>query len=228
LKLQFLSGPIGHFFEFLQNGVASVIPNPNISYGITIILMTALIRIILLPLNIKQIKSTVKMSKIQPEMKKIQDKYKNDPQKSQQEIMKLYKENGVNPLGGCLPMLIQMPILFALFYVFNNLTFMSGSMTQPAGFLWLNSLAKPDPYYILPILSTVTTYISSKLMQPSNGDSAQAKQTSTMNSVMAIVFGFMSIKFRAALVLYWVINNLFQIIQTIWMQKIEKRRDVKA
>lgn len=228
MKLQFLSEPIGRFFEFLQSGVSSIFPNPNVSYGITIILLTILIRILLFPLNVKQIKSTVKMSEIQPEMKKIQDKYKNDPQKSQQEIMKLYKEHGVNPLGGCLPMLIQMPILFALFYVFNNLTFMSGSMTEPAGFLWLNSLAKPDPYFILPILSTVTTYISSKMMQPSNGDSAQAKQTSTMNSVMAIVFGFMSIKFRSALVLYWVTNNLFQIAQTVWMQKATKHKEVKA
>jgi YidC/Oxa1 family membrane protein insertase len=225
--LNFLSEPIGRFFEFLHSGISTFIQNPNISYGITIILITAIIRLVVLPLNIKQMKSTLKMSEIQPQMKKLQDKYKNDPQKSQQEVMKLYKENGVNPLGGCLPLLIQMPILFALFYVFNNLTFMSGTMTQPAGFMWLKSLAKPDPYYILPVLSTVTTFLSSKLMQPA-GDSAQAKQTSTMNIVMSLFMGFWSIKFKSALVIYWITNNLFQIAQAVVMKNSRKRKEANA
>ena len=165
-----------------------------------------------MPLSIKQTKSTAKMGAIQPEMKKVQEKYKNDPQKSQQEVMKLYKENGVNPMGGCLPMLIQMPILFALFAVFKNLDM------QGAGFLWMKDLTLPDPYYILPVLSTVTTYFSSKLMQPP-GDGAQSKQTSTMNTGMAIFMGFMSLKFKGALVLYWVINNILQVIQTLVINK---------
>ncbi len=115
---------------------------------LAIILFTIIIRIVLLPLSIKQTKSTAKMGAIQPEMKKVQEKYKKDPQKSQQEVMKLYKENGVNPMGGCLPMLIQMPILFALFAVFQNLNL------QGAGFLWMTDLTKPDPiiyyqYYLL-------------------------------------------------------------------------------
>jgi len=167
-----------------------------------------------MPLSIKQTKSTAKMGAIQPEMKKVQEKYKNDPQKAQQEVMKLYKENGVNPMGGCLPMLVQMPILFALFAVFNTLDM------QGAGFLWMKDLTKPDPIYILPILSTVTTYFSSKLMQPA-GDGAQAKQTSTMNTAMAIFMGFMSLKFKGALVLYWVVNNILQVLQTLWINKVE-------
>ena len=168
----------------------------------------------LLPLSIKQTKSTAKMGVIQPEMKKIQEKYKEDPQKYQQEVMKLYKENGVNPMGGCLPMLVQMPILFALFAVFQKLNF------QGAGFLWLPDLILPDPYYILPILSTVTTYFSSKLMQPPGGGE-QSKQTSTMNTGMAIFMGFMSIKFQGALVLYWVMNSILQVIQTLVINKLE-------
>ena len=167
-----------------------------------------------MPLSVKQIKSTAKMGSIQPEMKKVQEKYKKDPQKSQQEVMKLYKENGVNPMGGCLPMLIQMPILFALFAVFQKLNF------QSAGFLWMPDLTKADPLYILPILSTVTTYFSSKLMQPPGGG-AQSKQTSTMNTGMALMMGFMSIKFAGALVLYWVINNVLQVIQTLVINKME-------
>lgn len=214
MKLQFISDPLQKFFYFIHSGVHTVIPNNDVSYGLAIIVFTIIIRLILMPLNIKQIRSTVKMSAIQPEMKKVQDKYKNDPQKAQQEVMKLYKENGVSPLGGCLPMLIQMPILFALFAVFNTLDM------QGAGFLWMKDLVKPDPLYILPILSAVTTYLSSKLMQPA-GDSPQAKQTSTMNAGMAVFFGFMSLKFKAALVLYWVINNALQIAQTLVMKRAD-------
>ena len=212
--MKFLTAPLEQFFYFLQNGIHSVIPNLDISFGLAIIVFTIIIKIGLLPLSIKQTKSTAKMGAIQPEMKRVQAKYKSDPQKAQQEVMKLYKENGVNPMGGCLPLLIQMPILFALFAVFQNLDM------QGAGFLWMKDLALPDPIYLLPILSTVTTYFSSKLMQPS-GDSAQSKQTSTMNTGMAIFMGFMSLKFAGALVLYWVLNNILQVIQTLVINKSE-------
>jgi YidC/Oxa1 family membrane protein insertase len=214
LNLKFLTAPLEKLFYIMQNGIHTVIPNIDISFGLTIIVFTILIKIVLLPLSIKQTKSTAKMGAIQPEMKKVQAKYKNDPQKAQQEVMKLYKENGVNPMGGCLPLLIQMPILFALYAVFQNLDM------QGAGFLWMSDLAKPDPYYILPVLSTVTTYFSSKLMQPP-GDSAQSKQTSTMNTGMAIFMGFMSLNFKGALVFYWVINNVLQVVQTLIINKSE-------
>jgi len=215
LKLTFLTDPLQKFFFLIHGGIHTLIPNNNISFGLTIILFTVIIRLILLPLSVKQIKSTAKMSAIQPEMKKVQAKYKSDPQKAQQEVMKLYKENGVNPMGGCLPMIIQMPILFALYAVFQNLNM------QGAGFLWMHDLTKPDPFYILPILSTVTTYFSSKLMQPPSADGAQSKQTSTMNTGMAIFMGFMSLKFKGALVMYWVINNIVQVVQTLIINKIE-------
>ena len=214
MNLKIISDPLSKFFYFVHTGINAVVPNIDISFGLTIILFTVIIRVILLPLSIKQTKSTAKMGLIQPEMKKVQEKYKKDPQKSQQEVMKLYKENGVNPMGGCLPMLIQMPILFALYGLFNNLNL------QGAGFLWMPDLSKPDPLYILPILSTVTTYFSSKLMQPPGGG-AQSKQTSTMTTGMAIFMGVMSLKFKGALVLYWVINNLVQVIQTLVINKLE-------
>ena len=214
-NLDFIVQPLQKFFFLIHSGVHTVIPNYNLSFGLTIIIFTVIIRMILLPLSVKQLKSTAKMGAIQPEMKKVQAKYKSDPQKAQQEVMKLYKENGVNPMGGCLPMIIQMPILFALFYVFNTLN-MKG-----AGFLWMPDLTKPDPMYILPILSTVTTYFSSKLMQPPTTDGAQSKQTSTMNTGMAIFMGFMSMKMKGALVLYWVINNLIQVVQTLVINKSE-------
>jgi YidC/Oxa1 family membrane protein insertase len=221
LNLSFLTAPLEKFFYFIHSGIHTIIPNNNLSYGLAIIFFTIIIRAVLLPLSVKQIKSTAKMGAIQPEMKKVQEKYKKDPQKSQQEVMKLYKENGVNPMGGCLPMIVQMPILFALFAVFQKLN-MHG-----AGFLWMPDLTKPDPYYILPVLSTVTTYFSSKLMQPPGGG-AQSKQTSTMNTGMAIFMGFMSIKFKGALVLYWVINNVLQVLQTLVINKSELNKTALA
>ncbi|MBK5241128.1 membrane protein insertase YidC [Clostridium sp.] len=216
MNFDFLTVPLEKLFFFIHSGVHSVIPIEDLSFGITIILFTILIRVLLLPLSIKSTKSTAKMGAIGPEVKKVQAKYKSDPQKSQQEVMKLYKENGVNPMGGCLPMLIQMPVLFAMFYVFRNLD-MNG-----AGFLWMNDLTLKDPKMILPVLSMVTTYFSSKVMQPKVvGDDAKSKQTSTMNTVMAIFMGFMSLNFPGALVLYWVLNNILQILQTLWINKLE-------
>ena len=202
------------FFDLVHNAIFTVIPNKNISYGLAIILFTAIIRVLLLPLSIKQTKSQAKMQEIQPEIQKVQAKYKNDPQKSQQEVMKLYKEHGANPLSGCLPLIIQMPVLFAMYSVYYTNTKINGF-----GFLWLSDLSKPDKFYILPILSTVTTYISSILITP-KGNNPQAKQTSTMNTGMAVFMGFMSLNFKSALVLYWVVNNLIQIAQTLIMKKL--------
>lgn len=211
--MQYIRNILVGFFNLVYGGINAVFGNPNVSYGVSIIVFTLIIRALLLPLNVKQTKSQAKMQEVQPEIQKLQAKYKNDPQKLQQETMKLYKEYGANPLSGCLPLLIQMPILFAMYYVFNNLK-LSG-----VKFLWLPDLNTKDPYYILPILSTATTYLSSLMMMP-KGDSPQAKQTSSMNTGMAIFMGFMSLNFKSALVLYWVVNNLIQISQTFVMKKM--------
>ncbi|WML36440.1 membrane protein insertase YidC [Clostridium sp. OS1-26] len=210
--MQYLNSAFVQFFELVHQWVTMAIPNKNISYGLAIILMTLIIRLILLPLNIKQTKSSIAMSELQPETKKIQEKYKNDPQRAQQEMMKLYKEKGANPLSGCLPMLIQWPIFIALYYVFNNLTGING-----VHFLWIQDLAKRD--VVLAVLSGITTYYSGSLMMPT-GDSAQAKQSATMNIGMSIFMIFISWSLKSALVLYWVVNNLIQITQTLVMKKL--------
>ncbi|WP_138204207.1 membrane protein insertase YidC [Haloimpatiens lingqiaonensis] len=225
--MQFLSQWLSKFFEMLHSGLNSFIPNNNITYGLAIILFTAIIRIILLPINYKQIRSTVKMSEIQPEMKKLQEKYKNNPQKMQEEVMKLYKENGVSPLSGCLPLIIQMPILFAMYYLFANLPNISG-----VSFLWIKDLggipSLKDPLsLILPIASGITTYLSSAMMGM-KGDEMQAKQTSIMNIFMSVFITYMSLKFKGALVLYWVTNNLFQIAQTLVMKRNENKSKQNA
>lgn len=224
--MNFLNTGLTRFFEFIHSGVQLVVSNPNYSYGLAIILFTLIVRIILLPLNIKQTRSQVKLQEIQPEIKKLQEKYKNDPQKSQQEIMKLYKEKGVNPMGGCLPLLIQLPILWALFYVFRTITPVDPVTNQAikVSFLWVKDLFSYDQLYILPILSGITTYLSSIMMAP-KGDSVQAKQTSTMNIGMSIFMVFMAWRFTAALVLYWVTNNLIQIGQTVLMKKLEMKKE---
>jgi len=216
----FLSGIFEQVFYAVHNFVHLVIKNPDISFGVAIILFTLLARICLLPLSLKQTKSTVKMSAIQPELKKLQEKYKNDPQRQQSELSKLYKDNNVSPLSGCLPMLIQFPIIIALFYVFKNVDY------QGAGFLWMTDLTLKDPTMILPIISGLTTYFSSKAMQPSTG--AATSQNSMMNIGMAVMMGFMSLKFPGALVLYWTVGNLIQMLQSMILNKIYKKSETKT
>lgn len=218
-----LNNVLIQFFNYINTWVAIAIPNKNYSYGIAIILVTVIIRVILMPLNIKQIKSTVRMNDIQPQVKDLQAKYKNDPKKSQEEMMKLYKEKGVNPMGGCLPLLVQWPIIIALYYVFNNLTGING-----VHFLWIKDLGaganvKDFTTWILPLLSAATQYYAGALMAPP-GDSAQAKQSSTMNMSMSVFMIFISWSLKPALVLYWVVSNLFQIGQTLLFKKIDSSK----
>lgn len=214
--MNFINNALKSFFELLHEGIKIVgITNPNVSYGLSIILFTIIVRLILLPLNLKQMRSQSAMQEMQPEIKKIQDKYKNDPQKAQQEMMRLYKEKGSSPMSGCLPLLIQLPILWALFYVFRTID-TGGTVVS---FLWVKNLFGVDQYHILPILSGVTQYIS-MLMMPTAADPAQAKQASTMNIGMSIFMVFMAWNFTAALVLYWVVNNLIQMGQNLLIKRI--------
>jgi YidC/Oxa1 family membrane protein insertase len=128
-------------------------------------------------------------------------------------------------MGGCLPLIVQLPILWALFYVFQRIQPIDPStgQTVTVSFLWIKNLFSYDPFFILPVLSGLTTYLSSRMMTPA-ADSAQAKQTSTMNIGMSIFMVFMAWKFTAALVLYWVVNNLIQIGQTLLMKKLDSNK----
>lgn len=215
-------------FQAIHGFVASLgIFSEGAGYVMAIFLLTLLVRLIVLPLNIKQTKSQQKMQEIQPEIAKLQKKYKNNPEKAQQEMMKLYKDNNVNPMSGCLPLLIQMPILFALYYVFYGLAELKG-----ISFLWLKDLWAPDRTFILPILSAATTYLSSLLMTkstqtPGGAAPAGGMNMTTMNIVMAGMMGVMSINFPSMLVLYWVIGNLIQIAQTYFIVVIPKKKREK-
>lgn len=169
------------------------------SYGIAIILLTLTIRLLLAPLTFSQSKSMEAMKRMQPEMQALQERYKDQPEEYQRKVMELYKENKVNPLGGCLPMLVQLPFLWALFAVLRGFEF-------GTGFLWLTSLSTPDPYYVLPVLSALTTYFQMVMT------SADASQKSMMY-IMPAFIGYISINFPAGLVIYWVVSNLFSMGQ---------------
>lgn len=210
---------ISMFFEQIHNIILNVVPDTGIAYGLSIIAVTIIIRLILLPLNLKSIKSQVKMQEIQPELSKLQQKYKNDPAKQQEETMKMYKEYKINPFSGCLPLLIQMPILWALYYVFSNLQGIAG-----ARFLWVPDLSHPDPYYILPILAVATTYFSTAVIASKNKDNPQAKQMATMNIFMAGMIGFMSLRMTSALVIYWVAGSIIQIAQTLVLRAVDNKK----
>lgn len=215
--MSYLNNALVQFFVYVHKFVANLINDPNYSYGLAIIFVTLIIKVILLPLNIKSIRSSIRMTRIQPETKKLQDKYKNDPQRAQQEMMKLYKENGVSPFGGCLPLLIQWPILLALYYVFNNITGING-----VTFLWIKDLAKPD--IVLAVLAGATQYYAGLIMNPTGGkDNPQGKQAAAMNLYMSLFMIVISWKLKAALVLYWVVSNLIQMGQTILTKKLEEK-----
>ncbi|MDI6619237.1 MAG: YidC/Oxa1 family membrane protein insertase [Clostridiales bacterium] len=181
------------------------------SYGIDIILFTLLIKIVLLPFNIAQTRSTVKTQMIQPKLKEIQKKYKNDPKKLQEAQLELYKSEGVNPLAGCLPLIIQLPVLWAVFYVFRAYPFGSATFLG----LTLSKVVKDaNPVYIgllFAIVSGATTYISTWLLTPKNQEPSAMSSSST-NFIMSAFFGWVSWTMPAGLVVYWIVNNIFQLV----------------
>lgn len=180
------------------------------NYGIAIILLTLAFKIVLYPLTVKQVRSMKAMQDIQPKMKEIQEKYKGNSEKTNQELANLYKESGVNPMSGCLPLLVQMPILIAIFYAIRDYSYIG----QPS-FLWMTNLADKDPLYILPVLSALTTYIQQKQTTPD----VSTQQSKMMMIFMPVFIGYISLSFPGGLVLYWVVSNIFQIAQQWWMYR---------
>lgn len=186
------------------------------NYGISIILFTILVKLVMIPLTIKQTRSMKNMQEIQPKIKEIQNKYKNDKEKMNEKVMALYKENNVNPFGGCLPLLVQFPIIIGLFTVLREPENYGFALeVVEAGFLWMPSLSAPDPW-VLPILAGATTYLSSKTMSASKGGGGQQE---SMQKMMLYFFPLMIFwwgrSFPAGLTLYWVVSNLFQTVQQL-------------
>lgn len=189
------------------------------SYGIAIIILTIVIKVLLLPFALKQIKSMKGMQEIQSKVAALQKKYKNDRAKLSIEMQKLYRVHNISPLAGCLPLLIQMPFLVSIFYA------LQGFQYDPAhaSFLWLSSLASKDPTYVLPILSAVSTWALSAQTAPKNAEGPQKMMT----YFMPLFIGYISINFPSGLVIYWVVSNLFQLVQqTIVFHKDKGLRSV--
>ena len=209
--------PISKLILKLLKFIYSLIPN----YGIAIIILSIIIKFVFYPLTHKSFTSAQKMQQVQPHLKALQAKYKGNPQKLQQETMKLYKEHGVSPLGGCLPLLIQFPFLFALYPVLQ-----STIELRHAGFIfWLKDLSIPDPIYILPILMGITMFFQQKLMsqKPStNMDEKQLAQIKTQKFMMygmPIFFVFIFKSLPAGLVLYWFTYNILSVLEQLSIRK---------
>lgn len=180
------------------------------NYGWSIIILTIVVRIPFIPLLNKGQKSMKKMQSLQPKMQEIKEKYKKDPQKMQKEMMGMYKKHKVNPMGGCLPMLVQIPVFFALYKVL----LVAIEMRHAPWILWVQDLSAKDPFYVLPIVMGATMFLQQK-MTPTSADPRQAK----IMMFMPIIFTFMFLNFSSGLVLYWLISNVLSIIQQFFVNK---------
>jgi len=286
--LDFITVPLGQFLYFVYNTIAFK------NYGMAVIVFTIIIKLVLLPLTIKQYRSTSKMQEIQPLIQDIQRRYKNDKEKMNQELMKVYQEHKYNPASGCLPMLIQLPVILSLYWVINQplkfllrksaeqiaalgeyvvnaigetaRTYISeiqivnyfndhiselsnvSELLQPSelinfNFLGINLGLIPTidtsrlfgseavvylPLLLIPILAVVTTYFSTKLVTPSasenkNNDAAAGTQ-STMALIGPLMTLFFSFQLPAGVGLYWIVSNVFQIFQQLYINKYVLRK----
>lgn len=236
---------IANILIFLNSTISGVgIP---FSFGFAIILFTVLIKVVTYPLNKKQMESTRATQELQPKLKELQKKYANDKEKLSQAQMQLYKEAGVNPLGGCLPMLVQMPIWFALYraiYSMASSTNVAYSAAIHSQFLWIPSLAGPVEdraagltwlypfvngapsvgwgaaiaYLILPILLVVSQLYTQRMMSPQSSDPNQKAMGQAM-MLMPLMFGYFALIVPSGLTLYWFTNNILSMAQQWWINR---------
>jgi len=197
---------------WLMNFFGTHLPGQN--YGLAIILLTVLVKIAFYPLTHKSMTSMKQMQALQPQLNALRSKYKSDPQRFQREQMELFRKHKVNPMGGCLPMIVQIPIFYALY-----LTLQYSVELQGAYFvLWITDLSKKDPYYVLPILMGVSMLWQQK-MTPTVGDPRQAR----VMLIMPVIFTFMFLEFPTGLVLYWLVNNVLSIAQQYLIDRAGRR-----
>jgi YidC/Oxa1 family membrane protein insertase len=177
----------------------------NLAYGWVLVIFGVMVRALLWPLNQRAMESSIRMQAAAPVIKQVQDRYKTEPERLQREMLRVYKEHNVNPLGGCLPMLLPMPVLFALFFVFANTIEFRG-----VPFLWIPDLARPDPLYIIPIIMGLSMFVLSKVGQigvPPN------PQTKTMVYFMPAFMTILFLRFASGLNIYYAVSNIFSIPQ---------------
>ena len=205
------------FVVHILNAIYGVVGN----YGIAIIIVTVLMRIIIFPLTLKQEKSMKKMRELQPELEKIKEKYKDNPQEYQQKTAELYRESGVNPLGGCLPLLIQMPVFVALYWAFSG-----NAIPADAKFLWF-TLKQPDRLFmignfafnLLPILNVGVTYIQQKIMTSATSGQESSQQMQTMLYMMPLMMLFIFYKMPSGVTLYYLVSEALSLVQQYFILK---------
>ena len=205
------------FVVHILNAIYGVVGN----YGIAIIIVTVLMRIIIFPLTLKQEKSMKKMRELQPELEKIKEKYKDNPQEYQQKTAELYRESGVNPLGGCLPLLIQMPVFVALYWAFSG-----NAIPADAKFLWF-TLKQPDRLFmignfafnLLPILNVGVTYIQQKIMTSATSGQGSSQQMQTMLYMMPLMMLFIFYKMPSGVTLYYLVSGALSLVQQYFILK---------
>ena len=215
--------PLGYLLTFIYNLVGN--------YGISLIILTVLVKLLLYPLYFKQIKSTASMSSLQPKMKAIQEKYKNDKEKMNEEMAKITKDENFNPMGGCLPMLIQVPIIWGLFTLLRNpIKYIADEnmiFAVHQSFLWIKDLGQPD-LWILPIAAAVSTYISFAMTQQLTGQNEiMGGQGKSMNMMMKYFFPlsilWLARAYPAGLAIYWAGGQFIQIFFNIRMNKFRAK-----
>ncbi|MCI9598344.1 MAG: membrane protein insertase YidC [Firmicutes bacterium] len=217
-----IAKPLGLLLSFLYGFIND--------YGITIIVFTIIVKTCLYPLYIKQTKSMARMSEVQPKMAALQRKYANDKETLNIKMAELYKEEKFNPMGGCLPMLIQMPIIMGLFALLRQpMQYMQDDSMLFAvheSFLWIMDLSQPDKW-ILPILAGVATFISFYFNQQQTDDSGAAAQMNGMMKMMKFIFPVMIVwmgrSFPAGLALYWAIGQFMQIFFNLHLRSVRKK-----
>ena len=192
----FLTKPFFYLLQMLHSALGNM--------GLAILALTVLIKALFFPLSAASYRSMAKMRVVAPRMEELKRRYADDRMKLQQAMMQMYKEEKINPLGGCLPVLIQIPVFIALYW-----TLLASVEIRQAPWLgWITDLSAKDPYFILPVLMTISMYVQS-LLSPPPPDPMQAK----IMKIMPLVFSFMFFMFPAGLVLYWVVNNVLSILQ---------------
>ncbi len=200
----FIAKPMFTMLQYIHDYVGN--------WGWTIVITTILIKLILFPLSHKGMVSMNKLKDLAPKIKAIQEKYKDDKQKSSMHMMELYKKEGANPMGGCLPIILQIPVFFAIYRVLLNAIELKGS----EWILWIDDLAVMDPYFVLPILMGITMFLQQKITPNTMTDPLQQK----MFQFLPVIFTFFFLWFPAGLTLYWFINNLFTIAQQYYVNRI--------
>jgi YidC/Oxa1 family membrane protein insertase len=212
------SNPYGGFLQAVVQPFATLVMRVllwmhrtfDLSYGWVLVIFGIAVRVILWPLNQSAMRNNLKMQRIQPQLQELQKKYKNDPAKQQSEVMRVYTEHGMSPfsaMSGCLPMLLPMPILFALFYVFGNTIEFRG-----VPFLWLHDISLKDPYYILPLLMGASMFVLSWIGMKSAPPNPQTKM---MTFIFPVMMTFFLLNFAAGLNLYYTVQNLASLPQ-LW------------